>query len=284
MSRGVLLMIAASLCFTLMVACVKAARAELDTRTIIAWRGFISVPLTMLLLRSASLRIKNVRVLTMLCVLGMTAMYGFYTAAFGLPLTELSFIHRLQPILIAVFAPLLLGAGERVGASIWGVLFAGILGCGILLGPQFAMGNTYGLWALVGTTASASAHLCVRALAPTEHPIAVAFYFQLFVLVVALLVLTATGGSPFTISNTTMIWFLVGTGVFSAGGQMFMTSAYHVEKAAVVGAATYLGPVFGLAMDIVAFGVVPGWQAFVGGIVIIVASIQLLRTSSRSVS
>ena len=41
------------------------------------------------------------------------------------------------------------------------------------------------------------------------------------------------------------------------------------------------GPVFGLAMDIVAFGVVPGWQAFVGGIVIIVASIQLLRTSGR---
>ena len=273
-------MIAASVCFTLMVACVKAARAELDTMTIIAWRGFISVPLTMLLLRSVSLSIVNKRVLWMRCILGILAMYGFYTATVGLPLTEISFIHRLQPILLAVFAPILLGANERVGASIWGVLVAGLLGCAVLLGPQFAMGNTYGLWALVGTTASASAHLCVRALAPTEHPVAVAFWFQLFILVVALVVLGAQGQSPFAIENSFLIWFLVGTGVFSAAGQLFMTSAYHAEKAAVVGAATYLGPVFGLAVDIVAFDVVPGWQAFVGGLVIILASVQLLRTSA----
>jgi len=95
-------------------------------------------------------------------------------------------------------------------------------------------------------------------------------------------VLVLTGASPFTITNPTMFWFLIGTGVFSAAGQMFMTSAYHIEKAAVVGAATYLGPVFGLAMDIVAFGVVPGWQAFVGGLLIIVASIHLLRASAQS--
>ena len=282
MSRGVLLMIAASLFFTLMVACVKIVSASLDTMSIIAWRGLIAVPLTMLLMRRATWRVHRPWLMTLRCSLGLLAMVGFYSAAEGLPLTELSFIHRLQPILIAVAAPLILGVQERVGGSIWVVLAAGILGCAVILGPQLAIGTTFGWWALLGTTASASAHLCVRALGRSEYPVTVAFWFQVFVLVVAIGFVGAQGRNPFLIPDRSMLWFLIGIGMFSAGGQMCMTAAYKQERAAVVGAATYLGPVFGLLVDLLIFAVIPGWPAFVGGAIILLASIHLLRTTAAA--
>ena len=104
-------MVASGLAFTVMVTLVKLARVELDTISIMFWRGLVAVPVSFALAfrgwRGVPKAAMGPRALR--CVLGFVAMFGFYYASSGVGIGELSFLSKLQPILLAILAPLLLG-------------------------------------------------------------------------------------------------------------------------------------------------------------------------------
>ena len=109
------MMLAATLLFTIMVGLVKVARAEMTTVELVFWRGLVSTPMALWLARDVGMGIVNRRLMALRVVLGFGAMMGFFTAAYGLPVTTLSLITKIQPVLIAMLAPLFLGAGEFLG-------------------------------------------------------------------------------------------------------------------------------------------------------------------------
>ena len=123
--QGPLLMVLAGVAFTAMVACVKTVRAELDALEIVAWRGAIAIPLAFALLRGASPWPVNRRALGIRVGAGFLAMTCFYTAAQGLSVADLSLLGRIQPVLIAIAAPLVLR--ERLDPRVWLLLAAGVV-------------------------------------------------------------------------------------------------------------------------------------------------------------
>ncbi len=113
--KGPLLMLGATLAFTIMVACVKEARAEMDALEVIVWRTLVSVPLALALVWRIGLRVKAKKWLLARVTLGSIAMVFFFTAAKGLSVGDLSLVSRLQPIVVALVAPVVLGVAERAG-------------------------------------------------------------------------------------------------------------------------------------------------------------------------
>ena len=183
---GPVLMLLAALAFTTMVACVKVARAELSTFEVVWWRGVVSVPLCALWLGRGPWRLQARRLFAVRVLFGFTAMAGYYAAAGGLAVANLTLIGRLQPIVVAVIAPLLLGSAEQVDRRTWLLTALGVLGCSVLLAPELDSGNPAGLLALLAVVASAIAHTTLRRLGTTDHPRTIVFWFQLCVTALAL--------------------------------------------------------------------------------------------------
>ena len=267
----------ATLSFCVMVAAVKIARTELSPMEVIMWRGVVSVPLALAFTWKAGFRMGRFGVFFIRAILGFAAMSCFFTAAKGLALADLSLITRLQPVMIALIAPLVLGAREQIGPSVWLALGLGIAGCAVLIGPELSMGAKYGLWAVAATVASAGAHTAVRALGRTEGPRTVVFWFQLSNVPFAIIAHLALAGSLPRLPPPHLMGAVLVCGLAATIGQLLMTKAYQQDRAAIVAAASYSGPLWSVLLDIVIFGIQPDWTFAVGGILVIGAGYLLYR-------
>lgn len=269
-------MMLGSLSFTTMVGLVKVVREDLSAFEVIFWRGAVALVLLAILARPPRFRITNVRVFSIRLALGFTAMACFYGAAKGLPLADLTLISRLQPILVALGAPLVLGVAERSGPALWGVLLVGLAGTAILLAPELAVGSVFGVLAFCGALSSSGAHLALRGLGATESTRAVVFAFQAGLLVLSLLVLLVSGEPPAPPDRG--LWLpLLGVGATATAGQLLVTQAYTVDRAAVVAAAGYSSVLWAFSGDVLFFGLTPSANALVGGTLVVGAGIWLLR-------
>ncbi len=281
--RGPLLGIASTVAFTLMVALVKICREDLSAWEVIHFRSLFAIPIAGLAAWRVGFRIVDRRTFGLRLVLGFAAMTCFFTAAKGLPLANLALISRMQPILLALIAPLLLGADERSGRLVWGVMAAGILGCGVLLWPELQLqggglteGGLYALWALGAALFSAGAHLALRRLGASDQPASVVFWFQVCVFFLAGAGVLMTEGWSLP---PTRLWLpLAGIGLFATGGQLLMTWAYRLDRASVVAASSYTAPLFGAVMDLLVFATAPTWELAIGGTLVIGAGLTLLMT------
>lgn len=272
-------MIIAALMFTLMVSMVKHARAELSALHVIIWRGVTALPLSLVIARPAGFRVYNRSLFALRVVLGFGAMLGYFVAAKGILVADLSLISKLHPILVALAAPLVLGKAERAGGKVWLVVFAGIAGCALILAPDLAVGSVYGLYCLGATCCSAGAHLCIRGLMRTDDARVLVFYFQCIASTVALGIVTASSGGLPALPPAALWPYLIGIGVTATCGQLLMTYAYKLDRAVVVSSARYAGPVWAVLADVVIFATIPGWNVFVGGAIIVSAGLVLLYSS-----
>jgi drug/metabolite transporter (DMT)-like permease len=281
--RGPAYMMLASLAFTIMVASVKHLRHELSALEVLLWRASLSVPLAAILARGRIFCVKSPGLLGARVILGFGAMACFFTAAAGLSLSDMAFLSKLQPVLIVLLAPVLLGTHERVGRGVFGIVALGLAGTVLLVGPALAVGNRYGLWALGAALLSSGAHLTVRALRKYASAPAIVFWFQLGAACLALTLLPLLLGTGPRWPQARLWPALLVCGGSATLGQVLMTRAYAVEKAGVVGAASYVAPVWGVAGDAVLYGLWPSATAWLGGGLIVAAGWWLLRHPADSV-
>jgi len=276
--RGLLFMVGATFAFTAMITLVKTLRETMPTLDVMFWRGLVGTPFAFALARrDGTLWVVRRDLVALRALLGFGAMFCFYTATRMLTVADLSFIHKLQPILVAIVAPLVLGRGERGGSRVWLVLVAGVTGCALLLAPQGVAGWRGGLWGLGAAFFSAGAHITVRKLGATDRPAAVVLWFQIVMTAVAGVVMVGVEGR--TPSFAPSVWpMILGVGIAAVAGQVMLTTAYKLERAAPVAAASYVQAVWALGVDLVVFDVTPTVWGLLGGAFIVAGGLLLLRS------
>ena len=277
---GPVLMFLAQVAFTIMVVFVKIARQELSTFEVALWRSVTAIPILMLMYRKVSWKIQDKRTIVLRVLLGFGALCSFFTAAKGLSIADLSLISKLQPILVAIVAPLLLGGSEKVPRKLWGLIGMALFGCVILLAPSLEVGSKYGLYAVLAAIFSAHAHTLLRKLR-NEHSGIIVLWFQSGSGILAMMACLLTLGTiPLPPKH---LWMpLLGVGLMATLGQLLMTLAYKRSKAATVATASYAGPLVAVVADIVAFTIYPTWNVYVGGTIVVLSGVLLLRQTQNS--
>jgi drug/metabolite transporter (DMT)-like permease len=271
-------MTVAGLVFTVMFALVKTTRDELGAFDLVFWRGLLAGAIAYVLARhgTGGIHVQYRGLLVVRTVLGFAAMSCSFAAAKGLGVGDILLIGKMQPLLIAILAPLLLGEGERAGPWIWLMLVAGLAGGILLIAPELSLGSIYGVLALAGAVLAAGAKIGVRAIVREDDARVVVFYFQMGAAVLAVGALLVTEGR-LPVWPPAHLWpHLLGIGVTAAAGQMLMTQAYVLDRAPVIAAATYTAPIWGILADITIFGLVPDVLAIVGGLLILGSGMVLI--------
>ena len=258
--KGPHVMVLSAFSFSLMSLCVKQLGGRIPVAEVVFIRALISLVLSWWVIQRQGVNPWGHRrpMLIWRGVVGTLALFCFYAAIGKLPLAAATVLQYLYPTFTAVLA---WGAlGERAGTRILLAMALGWLGVLLVAQPDWlaqltgesTMHPLPALAVAIGITGAlltALAYVTVRHLATDEHRSVIIFYFPLISVPMAL---------PFVLLNP--IWpnavewaWLIGVGLFTQLGQIFLTKGLSSMPAARATAINYVQVIFAALWGLVFF-------------------------------
>jgi len=280
--RGIVAMLVAIAFFAVMDAQLKLLAAHYGPMQVAFVRGLASLPFVLLPVvirgRLARLRPVNVRLHLLRGVLSVLMLGSFVYAVRESSLATTYSIFMCAPLVVAALsAPML---GERVAGAQWGAIAVGLAGVLLMIAPRGG-GEWVSLGALAAVVAVATYSLSVvtlRLLSRTDTTESMVFWFS---------VLLSVGAGLLAIPHWAPLqpdhWPLfVGIGVTGALGQHLITEAFRHAPAAVVAPFEYTALLWGVALDLVIWHVLPGFATLLGGAIVVSAGLWLMARERKA--
>ncbi len=272
-----LLMVCASLLFSLMGVCVKLASVRYGAGEIVLYRSIIGLALMAAVMRWRGVAWRTTvpamhfwRSLTGACALCL-----WFYAIGGLPLGTAMTLNYMSSVWIALFliggAVLLGPAREGIDGRLVAAVLAGFAGVALVLRPTLAQDQLWhGVVGLLSGLLAAMAYLQVSALGRIGEPgERVVLYFSASGVVAGGALVALTGGPQ---SHTLQgAGLLLAIGLLATAAQWMMTSAYATGATLGVAALQYLGILFGFVFGVAIFDD-PVTPMAMAGMVLIVAA------------
>lgn len=274
--RSIAAMVAAVGFFSLMDAVLKTLAGSYPALQVAAMRGLAALPLVWAYVawRREVPALFKVRwpLHLMRGVLGIMMMASFVYALRRLPLSTAYSIFFVAPLLItALSVPIL---GERVGPRRWAAIAIGLLGVLVVLRPTGAgILTTAGFAVLLAALGYAVSAITVRVLARTDSTQAITFW---------LLALMALGAGALAWPQWVPLraehaWIVGGIGIAGAIGQYAITEAFRFGEASLIAPLEYTALIWGVALDLALWGVLPDAITWLGAAIIIASGLYLIR-------
>lgn len=278
-------MVAAAFFFSLMSLFVKLAGETLGAFEIVAVRGLLTLLATWWMLRGqgvAWLGEGERGLLVLRGLLGVVALVCFYVAVIRLPLAEATVLHFTSPLFTALLAAAFLG--EAMGRRELGWALVGFAGVVVVARPDFGLGLVQealdqGAVAIgiTGALFSAGAYTVVRRLGRSQHHLVVIHYYA--IATVAIGVPAAWPGFRWP---TPWEWvLLLGVGLATQMGQVFLTRALQVHRAGPVMSVGYLQIAFATGWGLAFFHTAPDGWSVLGTLIIVGSTFALGRARSQ---
>lgn len=275
---GLQSMAVSALFFSGMAALAKVAGRAVPLFEIVLARSLVVGVLSgASLVRSRTpLRGRETGLLVLRGVLGFAALTCFYYAVIALPLADATVIHFTNPVFTALIAAVLLR--EHIGLSEASLVLTSLAGVVVVSRPSWLMGHASGLdplavgVGLVGAVLAASAYVAVRRLRQ-EPPMLIVFWFALVCTVLSLPLVLRDPVLP----SAGMLLVLLGVGVTTHLGQLFVTWGFRLERAGRASAVGYLQIVFAGGWGWLLFHEAPDLWTWVGAGVIVGSTLLLVR-------
>ena len=280
-------MAASATLFALMNFFARIAGEHLSWTVVTCVRALIGAAVALLVarMRGANIRVRNQRGMWWRAAWGTGAMLcTFYSVSSpALPLGDSVTLLNLTPVFLAVLAPLLIGerAGRRVGIA----LPLSLAGTVLVMHPAFLFGGAalsraslvVAFVCIGGALCTCFAMMMLRTLGKSESPEAIALQFSLVAAAVAGVLAVPHLAIP---SARDALWILA-TGICAGLGQLCMTRAYALERAARVSGVSYLSIVVSASLGAIALHEWPGGLAIAGMLLVITGGLVVTVAGLR---
>lgn len=278
-SRGVWLMLMASLSFGLMNVSVKFVH-QMPVSEVVFFRAVVQILLSVVILLQLKQSPwgKNPKLLGLRGLFGSIGLFCYFYTLQVMPLGNAIVIHYLSPILTTLVAVAL---GDEKNHPLSYLFFAiCLMGVVVVNGVSQDVTIAGVLAGLGGALFSAFAYNTIRRLKNLENPNVVVFYFPLITLPLSMLVGGLYDDAWRWPVGIEWIWLLM-TGVTTQLGQFFMTRAYQSDKASNVSAISYAGILWGAGFGVFLFGEHYKWLQFVGMGMVLLGMLLNVRINLR---
>ncbi|MEY3096791.1 MAG: DMT family transporter [Bacteroidota bacterium] len=279
LSRGVWLMLLASLSFGLMNVSVKFVH-DMPVSQVVFFRAVVQIVLSLGILfqLKQSPWGKNPKLLAMRGLFGSMGLFCYFYTLQVMPLGNAIVIHYLSPILTTLVA-VALGDEKNHPLS---YLFFGLCMIGVVVVNGVSNEVTMAgiLAGLGGALFSAFAYNTIRRLKNLENPNVVVFYFPLITLPLSLMAYLLFDEAWRMPMGIEWFWLLM-TGVTTQFGQFFMTRAYQSDKASNVSAISYAGIIWGAGFGVFLFDEKYQWLQYAGMALVLLGMFLNVRINLR---
>jgi drug/metabolite transporter (DMT)-like permease len=276
LSTGLAWMSLAQLFFAGMNVCTRLGAETLSWAEVAAARFLVGALLAAGLasLRGTSLVIQDRAAAWRRSIYGtLAAICTFYAlGSTRIALGDAATLGATAPLFVVLLAGPLLA--ERVSSTEMVAVALGFSGIVAVVRPSFGLALPVASIATAGAAFYAVAMIWLRKIGPGESHEAVVLHFSLVALGALLLIALPNWRWPS--SNDALV--LLGAGIGGGFGQIAMTRAYSLHRAAPVTALSGLGIVLTHALAVPVFGERPGaWQ--IGGSLLVIGASVLLAVS-----
>jgi drug/metabolite transporter (DMT)-like permease len=277
-------MVASALSFSLMGVCVKQVGGRIPVAEVVFARAIVSVALSWWLLHRAGIPAWGKRrcLLIWRGAIGTAALVCVYAALAALPLAAATVLQYLYPPFTALLAWLMLG--EPIGKRVLAAMALGWLGVLLVAQPAGLLqgGATLALVpvliAVAGALFTAFAYVSVRSLGTSEHPLVIVFYFPLVALPLSLPLVAL---NPVLPTPAELLW-LIGVGVFTQLGQVYLTRSLTALPAARATAISYVQVLFAGGWGWLLFGEsIDSWTIAGAGLVLAATLVSLSHSRQQ---
>jgi drug/metabolite transporter (DMT)-like permease len=274
--RSIVAMLIAVGAFSLMDAILKTLTGSYPALQVAALRGMAALPLVCIYVvwRRDVGQLLRVRWHLHLFrgVIGILMLSLFSYALRVLGLAEAYAIFFIAPLLITMLSiPVL---GEKVAPLHWLAIAVGMVGVWIALRPQGEAFFSLGALAVLGAAACyAVSAVTGRVLSRTDASVTLVFWTTVS-LSFGAGVLALPGWVPIAAAHGPVLLALAVTGFI---GQLAITEAFRHGQASAVAPFEYTALAWGIALDWSLWRIVPDRYTLLGGAIIIVSGLYLLR-------
>ena len=286
--HGIGLKIGAIALFTVMFALVKALSYTIPAGQAVFFRSAFAIPVLFAWLMmqgefAGAITVKSKRGHVWRGFVGTAAMGLNFTAAGSLPLPEITAIGFTTPLLIVVFASVILG--ERVGVYRISAVLVGLIGVLIIVEPRLTFNALHPtqdammLGVILAITAAACAALAqiqIRKMVQVERTSAIIFYFCI---TASIFSLSTVGTWVWPSLSQFLILILIG--ILGGVGQIMLTTAYRYAPASVIAPFDYTAMIFALGIGYFAFAELPSAQMILGAGIVTAAGVFVILREAR---
>jgi len=277
--RGIVLMCAAVLCFTVMDALIKHLAGRYPTLQLVFARNvFALIPVIYPLMKDGGFKLLRTRRPVghaLRAVFGLISMCCFFYAYGQLELATVIAIGFSAPLFMtALSVPML---GEPVGWRRWTAVLVGFAGVLIMTRPGVGMLEASALIAVLGAYLYALVVVVIRKLGATEHPATIVLYFTFTSAMVS------GAAMPFLwVTPSLADWpFLVGIGLLGGVAQLTMTRAFMQAPVAVIAPFEYSSMLWAVTLGYFFWGEVPDRWVWVGTAIVVGSGLYILYRETR---
>ncbi|EPX81356.1 DMT family transporter [Litoreibacter arenae] len=277
-ARGIALMIAATLMFTLMDVCAKALSTRVDTvQTLWARYTVQMVVVALIVLPRLRSVVHTQRLgLQVFRAFALLATTGFFFFGFKkMSLIETTALMQISPIFIMVGAAVFLG--ETFGFRRAAAAAVALLGAMIVLRPGTDAFTPYALLTLGGTICYSSYALATR-YAGRGEDVWTSLFYTGTVATLVLCVMVPFFWQPLEVSD---LPYMLGVGLFGTMGQLLLIRALSMAPASILAPFTYVALVFSSVWGVLFFNNYPDGPVYIGALVIVGAGLYVWHRETR---
>lgn len=267
-NMGILMMIIATICFSLMAAMVKYL-GHLPVMEIIFFRNISIMLIIPLILKNKKISFwgNNKPLLLLRSLLSGFAVISFFYTITVMILAEAVTIRQLSPFFIIFLASIFLG--EKIDFRKITFSILAFLGALLVIKPGFRLDMYPAVIALLGAISTAGSHVALRSLRLTDHPLVIVNYFGYSIGLISFGILLWQGN--FIIPDALSLFILLLLGLVGLGGQFALTKAYQLAPTKLVSLYLYLQIIFGALLGVLFFKEIPDLLSMFGASLIIIS-------------
>ena len=272
---GIVLMITASFFLALAAVMFKSVR-HIPLMEVVFFRSIPSMIVlpVILKIRKIPLSGNHHKLLFFRCLLGIIGVITYLYTCMEMSIADAVSIKQIGAIIIVIFSVFLLK--EKVKPSQIFIFILGFIGTLFIIKPGLRIEMLPAYAGLIGAVSGAGAHVILRKLRLTDHPLVIVNYFAYASGITALIILLLQGGivtpDPFS------LLLLILIGINSLVIQTLLTLSYRYAPASVVAVYRYTHIMFGVLFGLIFFKEIPDIFSMIGSITIILCGYLIYKT------
>ncbi|XOB61057.1 DMT family transporter [Campylobacterota bacterium DY0563] len=282
--KGVLFMLISALFGALNGAVAKFLSQSMDPIEIVFYRNLIGVFIILFSLKkfSVSVDVSKLHLLVLRGLFGALAMVLFFYTIATIPLGEAVILNKTSPFFVTILAYYLMK--ETINLKTFFALIIGFAGILFIMKPFGVEVSHEHFLGVLGGFFAAAAYATIKKIKDIYDARLIMLSFMGVGMLIPLILCLFTPYASFQMHTQIWVWALVLLmAVISTASQWFLTRAYSISKASIIGVVSYTNIPFAIGFGVLLGDVFPDIYTFIGIILIVTGGILVTKKSSKKV-
>ena len=276
-SRGILMMVIATVFFAVMHGAIRYATQDLHPFQVAFFRNFFGLIVFLPIALHTGFKVFHTNRIGLHCVravLNVAAMLSFFMALSITPIAKVTALSFTSPLFMAVLSVLILG--ERMRVRRWTATLLGFIGTLIILRPGVEAVDLGSILVVSSASIWAVTMIVIKFLSRTDSSLTITAYMTV------LLSLLSVGPAIYVWQHPTLeMWgWLLFIGIAGTFAQLLLTEALKQSEATAIMPFDFLKLIWAAAIGYLVFAEVPTFYTWIGAAIIFSSGIYIAYRES----